>query len=190
MAIEGYIGKPGSGKSYTLTAIVLQHARRGRDVFTNYPVAYDNVYLFGPDDLLDLTPGLIVIDEAHLWFPARQSLRLPQTWLAEMSQTRKNGWDLLWAAQHEKRVDTVIRDISTWMWMCGAWLPWDGHPMLFTAQSWEPEYFRNMKKREVRKVRRFRRDVAEAYETFAKLEVAQHTIQKHDPYAKRGRVSA
>src|SRR3954453_10256371 len=97
--IEGYIGRPGSGKSYTLTARVVKEARRGRQVFTNYAVRADNVWYFTPDQLMDLPPGLIVIDEAHLWFPARMALKLPPSWLAMLSQTRKNGWDLPWAAQ-------------------------------------------------------------------------------------------
>ena len=34
MAIEGYVGRPGSGKSYTLTERVLEEADKGRICFT------------------------------------------------------------------------------------------------------------------------------------------------------------
>jgi zona occludens toxin (predicted ATPase) len=182
--IEALIGRPGSGKSFELTARVLEAADRDRLVFTNYAVAHPNVYQFTPDQLMDLPPGLIVIDEAHLWFPARMSLKLPMSWLAGMSQTRKKGWDLLLAAQHETRLDRAVRDVCSWMWLCSAWGDWNGHPMLFTASSWEPEFFRRPQKRMTRRMRWFSSRVAQAYDTFESLTQADHTIDAKDPYAK------
>jgi hypothetical protein len=188
--IEALIGRPGSGKSYWLTKRVLEAADRDRLVFTNYAVAHPNVFLFTPDELLDLPPGLVVIDEAHLWFPARMSLKLPMSWLAGMSQTRKKGWDLLLAAQHESRLDRAVRDVCSWMWLCRAWGSWDGHPMVFSASSWEPEFFRREDRRFTRSFHFFDRRVAEAYNTFEALEQADHTRSDKDVYAaaqaKRG----
>lgn len=186
MVIEALIGRPGSGKSYELTARVLDAADKDRLVFTNYAVSHPNVFMFTPDQLLDLPPGLVVIDEAHLWFPSRMSLKLPMSWLAGMSQTRKKGWDLLIAAQHETRLDRAIRDVCHWMWLCSAWFEWDGHPAVFTSKCWEPEAFRKPGKHYVRKMRFFSRRVAEAYDTFESLTQADHTHQSGDPYAKRG----
>lgn len=182
--IEGLIGRPGSGKSYELTRRVLEAADRDRLVFTNYAVAHPNVFMFSPDQLLDLPPGLIVIDEAHLWFPARKALKLPMSWLAGMSQTRKKGWDLLWAAQHESRIDRMVRDVTSWMWLCSAWFQHNDHPVLFARSSWEPEFFRHPKKRYTRSFSMFSSRVAEAYNTHETLTQAEHTIDKDDPYAK------
>ena len=181
--IEGYVGRPGSGKSYTLTARALELAKRGRQVFANYPINAPNCWMFTPEQLLDLPPGVIVIDEAHLWFPARQSLKLPPSWLAMLSQTRKNGWDLLWCAQHEARVDRIIRDVSSWMWLCSAWGSWGGHPALFRATSYEPEFFRNPKRAMVSKTRLFSQEVASAYDTFERLATAAHLNDSSDAYA-------
>lgn len=182
--IEGLIGRPGSGKSYELTRRVLAAADRDRLVFTNYAVSHPNVYMFEPDQLMDLPPGLIVIDEAHLWFPARMALKLPMSWLGGMSQTRKKGWDLLWAAQHESRIDRVVRDVTSWMWLNSAWFSHNGHPVLFAASSWEPEFFRRPEKRYTRSFRFFDRAVADAYNTFETLTQADHTHQANDLYAK------
>lgn len=188
--IEGLIGRPGSGKSYELTRRVLAAADQDRLVFCNYAVSHPNVYMFEPDQLMDLPPGLIVIDEAHLWFPARMSLKLPMSWLAGMSQTRKKGWDLLWAAQHESRIDRVVRDVTSWMWLNSAWFSHNGHPVLFAASSWEPEFFRRPDKRFTRSFRFFDRRVANAYNTFETLTQAEHTKSGTDLYAaaasKRG----
>lgn len=184
MAVECLVGRPGSGKTYELTRRVLEEADKDRMVFTNYAVKHPNVYLFGPEDLLELPPGLVVIDEAHLWFPARMSLRLPMSWLAGVSYVRKNGWDLLLSTQHESRLDRAVRDVCAWMWLSSAWGSHNGHPMLFTAASWEPEFFRRPDKRFTRKWSWFSQRVADAYNTFESVTQAGHTAQKDDPYAK------
>jgi zona occludens toxin (predicted ATPase) len=181
--IEGYIGRPGSGKSYTLTARAIELAKRGRQVFANYPINFENCWTFTPEQLLDLPPGVIVIDEAHLWFPARMSLKLPPSWLAMLSQTRKNGWDLLWCAQHEARVDRIIRDISSWQHLCTAWLQKDGHPLLFKATAYEPEFFRRPDKAMTTRWRWFSDEVAHAYDTFERLTTAEHLNDDRDAYA-------
>lgn len=181
--IEGYIGRPGAGKSYTLTERALREARRGREVFCNYAV--EGCWYFEPDQLMDLPPGLIIIDEAHLWFPARMALRLPPSWLAMLSQTRKNGWDMLWAAQHESRVDRVMRDVTSWQWLCSAWFKHEGHPVLFKAASFEPEDFRKPKKAMTTTWRFFDRKVAAAYDTHERLVVAEHATRDDDVYAKK-----
>jgi hypothetical protein len=186
--IEGYIGRPGSGKSYTLTERALRERKKGRQVFANY--AIDGCWYYTPDQLLDLPPGLIIVDEAHLWFPARQSLKLPPSWLAMLSQTRKNGWDLMWAAQHETRCDRVLRDVTSWMWLCSSWFKSNGHPVIFKAACYEPEYFRKPKKKMGGTTKLYKQTVADAYNTHERLVVAEHALSDKDAYAdkaERGR---
>lgn len=187
MAIEGYIGRPGSGKSYSLTEAVLRYADRGNLCFTNWDVVHPNVYRYREDQLMDLPPGKIFVDEAHLWFPARQALNLPPSWLAMLSQTRKNGWDLYWCAQHESRVDRALRDVTSWMHLCSAWFSMNGHPLLFKIETWEPEYFRKSGKRQTVKWSLFKQQVADAYDTFERLSVAQHTQKRDDRYAQKSK---
>lgn len=181
--IEGVIGRPGMGKSYMLTEMALETAKSGRKVFANYAINHPNCFTFEPEQLMDLPPGQIVIDEAHLWFPARMSLKLPPSWLAMLSQTRKNGWDLLWAAQHETRVDRILRDVSSWLWLCSAWWRVDNHPLLFVAKCFEPENFRDPTKVMQTRRRLFNPRVASAYNTFQRLTVAQHATSSSDVYA-------
>jgi hypothetical protein len=184
--IEGFIGRPGSGKSYALTARVLREAARGHTCFTNWDVVADNVWRFREDQLLDLPPGKIFVDEAHLWFPARQALNLPPSWMAMLSQTRKSGWDLYWCAQHETRVDRALRDVTSWMHLCTSWFSMDGHPLLFSQETYEPEYFRQRKKREARKWFLFKQGIASAYDTYERLTVAEHTEDlSRDRYARK-----
>lgn len=181
--IEGYIGRPGSGKSYALTERVLREAKRGNRCFTNWDVVADNVWRFREDQLLDLPPGKIFLDEAHLWFPARQALHLPPSWLAMLSQTRKSGWDLFWCAQHETRVDRALRDVTSWMHLCSSWFSSNGHPLLFRTETWEPEDFRKPGKRQFSRWRTFDPAVAAAYDTYERLSIATHTEKRGDVYA-------
>lgn len=184
MAIEGLIGRPGAGKTYELTRRALREADRDRMVFSNYPIVHPNVWLFTPDQLMDLPPGLVVIDEAHLWFPARMALKLPMSWLAGMSQTRKNGWDLIWAAQHENRVDRVVRDVTSWMHLSSAWFGGEGKPpVVFATTCWEPETFRRPKKQRSRSWSLFSQRVASSYDTHGRIEQAKHTKAAEDAYA-------
>jgi len=184
MAIRGLIGRPGSGKTYELTRRILNQADRGRLVCSNYYVDHPNVMLFEPEHLLDLPPSLVAIDEAHLWFPARMSMRLPMSWIATMSQTRKNGWDLLWSAQHETRVDRLIRDVSDWLSLSSAWGWTNGHPRLFTTTTYEPEFFRRSGRVAARGMNLYQKRVAESYNTLQRIGQATHTQQKDDVYAK------
>jgi hypothetical protein len=183
--IKGFIGRPGSGKTYHMTRDVLKEADRGNRCFTNWDVAHENVWRFREDQLLDLPPGKIYIDEAHLWFSARQALNLPPSWLAMLSQTRKAGWDLTWCAQHETRVDRVLRDVTSWMYLCSAWGKVDGHPFAFQLQQWEPENFRRKSLREGNQWFMFEQRVADAYDTFERLTVAAHAQKDSDAYAKK-----
>lgn len=184
MTIEGWIGRPGAGKTWTLTARALRARRRGQPVYSNYPI--DGCWLFGPDDLLHLPPGLIVIDEAHIWFPARQAMRLPPSWLAMLSQTRKNGWDLIWSAQHEARVDRVLRDVTSWMYLTTAWFGPPGRPRWFRTQQFEPEEFRRAGKAVATRWQRRTDKISKSYDTYNQITVAQHAQRDDDVYASTG----
>lgn len=182
--IEGYIGLPGSGKTYTIVKRALQEAKT-RPVFTNFPIEGENIFSYTDEDLLNLPPGVIIMDEAHLYMPARGSLRLPMSWLALFSQTRKRGWDLLWSTQHENRVDRVLRDVTNWMWLCEAskW-PWDprGTTRYFKARCYSPEGFRSEKGFMYSNYHRFRQDVADRYDTFGQVNEAAHLRAAKDHY--------
>ncbi|WP_159449178.1 zonular occludens toxin domain-containing protein [Demequina sp. NBRC 110055] len=181
--IEGYVGRPGSGKTYTLTKRVLKIANK-RPVFSNYPIDHPNVTVFEPKDLMRLPSGVIVLDEAHLYFPARGALKLPMSWLTMLSQTRKMGWDLIWSTQHERRIDAVVRDVTNLMWWCKTYGLGE-KPWLFTARAYEPEYFRKPKMAMLRSYHRFDQKVADAYDTYGFVQEADH-LRTVDAYRKEG----
>jgi len=178
--IEGYQGLPGSGKSYTLTARALEVARRGRQVWANYEMNHKNIALFDMKDLLELPPGLVVIDEAHLWFDARLSMKLPPEYLMKLSQTRKAQWDILYCSQDLGNVDKRLRIVTNWAWDCHAYFKsWNpkGNPLLFTAKCYPPKHLGKPKKHVVTRYRFFNKKVAAAFDTLQTLEQADHILK-------------
>jgi hypothetical protein len=169
-----------------MTERLLREADK-RPVFANYPIDHPNIELFGPDELMHLPPGLIGLDEAHVYLPARGAMRLPMSWLAMLSQTRKNGWDLMWSTQHENRVDRVLRDVTNWLWLCSIRkMPWDDRsrpPRAFVARCYDPDNFRKPAGYQYPVVRRYKRSVSEAYDTFGKIQEARH-LMGNDAYRK------
>lgn len=187
--IRGLIGRPGAGKTYDLTRRALNYADRGGLVCSNYFIEHPNVVMFEPEHLLDLPRSLVVIDEAHLWFPARMALKLPMSWMEKMSQTRKSGWNLMWSAQHERRVDSVIKDVSDWLTLSSAWGWTNGHPRYFTTATYEPERFRKQGQIAARSFNLFSSRVANSYDTMQRISQASHTEQKNDVYAAKSKGS-
>jgi hypothetical protein len=62
--------------------------------------------------------ALVIIDEAQMWFGSRAWQKNTQDELSYFQQSRKEGLDLIWIAQHEARVDTGLREITAYYKRC------------------------------------------------------------------------
>lgn len=195
MAITGIIGAPGSGKSLEAARrAMVAHNDRDFHIYTNMPLTLPHSTLITPTTLADATTDgcdcrrgcagkFVLLDEVHLWLPARRSLQLPVSWLALFSQTRKIGWaEVFYTAQHETRVDRVLRDVSTWMVLAEHFtLPWEW----FRYTTWEADYFRHPAKRLTRDIRRRSKRASDVYDTLGKIAGADHFKDKDDPYSAK-----
>lgn len=123
-SVEGYLGLPGSGKSFTMGADAYNLRQRypGMPVFTNIPL---NLPGNGPiyemndwEDLVNAENGLVILDEVNLWMPARVWAKVPAALLWKLAQVRKSGLKVLWTAQSHKRVDTVLRELTFHTHVC------------------------------------------------------------------------
>lgn len=139
--VIGIVGIPGSGKTYYATEIALEHLNKGVQVFSNYYIEgatmYDdletvlfdvqkrvqneyNNFVKGGGMFYDFKPCpvTIIVDEINLVCPARYwdsfNPKLAYFW----SQSRKLGLTLLWTAQHQDRVDKIVREITNFIWVC------------------------------------------------------------------------
>lgn len=141
--IFGYVGTPGSGKTYEAVKFILDQLKQGRVVYTNID-GLDNLYCreliksvcqlsslamtkqlhtLAPDQLEDfwnhITPSsLIVIDEVQLVFGARD-------WQSEKNRNfgnwasvhRKLGFDVILITQNPERVESTVRGLFEWTYL-------------------------------------------------------------------------
>lgn len=145
--IEGIVGLPGQGKTYEGVRRLLVAADAGRQCFSTTPIAHPNVEWIERDDVVDpeLPPGLLFIDEVHLWLGSNDWRSLDPAWYEKLSQTRKDGHDLIWTSQHESRVLKQLRDNTNLIWITNAWFRLGGAPRAFSARCYETHRVRRGK---------------------------------------------
>jgi len=164
--IEGIFGLPGAGKTYEAVRRLLIEADKGRQCYSVTPIGHPNVEQVTYDECVDpfLPPGLIFWDEVHLILGANDYRNLKPEWYEKLSQTRKDGHDLLYTSQHESKVLKQLRDNTNYGWVTTAWGNWRGHPVAFSAAAWEMFAMRRGKAAD-RYVHSFSMRVAHAYDT-------------------------
>lgn len=145
--IEGIVGLPGQGKTYEGVRRLLLEADAGRQCFSTTPIDHPNVEWIDRNDVTDpnLPPGLMFLDEVHLWLGSQDFRNLDPAWYEKLSQTRKDGHDVIWTSQHEMRVLKQLRDNTNIIWVAQAWFPFLGAPRIFAARAYEPHSVRRGK---------------------------------------------
>lgn len=149
-AIFGLTGKPGAGKSYFATRVIIAEIMEGknRPIVSNVPINKEKLrqytgkdfyyypletytdnkaffsnrgyYNLEVDDLganVDFAPllkeddegVLFIIDEAHLYFNARNWKHMPQATLSYITTIRHVGDSLIWMCQKFSDIDSQIR---------------------------------------------------------------------------------
>lgn len=164
--IEGVFGLPGQGKTYEAVRRLLLEADSGRQCYSVTPINHPNVMQIEYEDVVDLflPPGLIFLDEVHLVLQYTAWHSLDQRWFEKLSQTRKDGHDLIYTSQHESKVLKQLRDNTNYGWISQAWGWWRGHPAAFSAKAYEMHTIRRGKPAD-RYMHVFNSRVAHAYDT-------------------------
>lgn len=139
MAITGIFGLPGQGKTYEGVRLILRAANNGRQCYSVTPINHPNVMQIEYDDVVDpwLPPGLIFLDEVHLVLSYTVWTKLDPKWFEKLSQTRKDGHDLIYTSQHESKVLKQLRDNTNYGWVTKAWGPTEAaRPLGFSARCY------------------------------------------------------
>lgn len=124
------VGLPGSGKTYVLTKKALQYVEKGYKIYTNYPLNLTKESPFYPykkkihfwhtiEDLIKIENGIILMDEAQIFFNSRAWADLDPRMQYKLQQHRKDGLDIWGTVQSETRLDSVMRELVSYYYKCG-----------------------------------------------------------------------
>ncbi len=132
MSITLFTGRPGSGKTYFAVNLAIKLLRKGEIVYSNVKINLsdeekkqfgDNLrYWHTLRDVMQLDNGYILIDEAHIYMPARNWEKLPEGMQYKLSQHRKDGLHIIGTTQSIKRVDTIMREIIDIWYECNIFM--------------------------------------------------------------------
>lgn len=127
MSVEGYIGLPGSGKTYAMVHRAYYRRRRDPElrIWANFDIQLPGrpVELLRrlPDDLKAVRNGLVLLDELNIVMPGRLWNKIPGEMLYKFNQTRKARLDMYYSAQVFDMVDKVAREVTNETWEMSNW---------------------------------------------------------------------
>lgn len=154
----------------------------------------DHLMSLLPTDPADETTGgvphcsLVIIDEAHLWFPAKAGVSIDASVASFLAQCRKYAVEVIWIAQREDRASLGLRAQTDEVGICQR-----GYFRQMTVRFCEPEVVAQLraKKKDVRADWTFRYRVtdrvARAYDTYQLIDTtAASDVAPEDPRGTRG----
>jgi len=170
-------GRPGSGKTYALTRIALDELKKGKQVYSNYFIRWegDNLHPWkNSAELSAIKQGVIIMDEAQIYFNSRKWDSLDENLQYKLQQHRKDGLDIWGTVQHESRLDVVMRELVSRFFRCskligsgeGSKTPWGVIKML----EYNPEDMQKKAKEGIdRKWFFIKKEFCDAYDTLEKI---------------------
>lgn len=141
--IEIFEGRLGGGKTYSAVERILLALSRGQTVYSNIKLYHGNIALYleavygvelQPGQLNTLTyeeiptfhkfckwgtpdcPTLLVVDEVHIWFNARDWANAMREVLDFLTQSRKACLDIIFISQSADNIDKQFRRLIQYIW--------------------------------------------------------------------------
>lgn len=178
--VEGIVGLPGAGKTYYISKIGLEAIKKGRKVYANYKLE-GSTYYNDLSEVCNVEDGLILVDEINLTCPSRWWDRFPPKLAYFWSQTRKLKLDIYWTAQHQDRVDKIVREISNYIWKINNLI--GGYRVM---TEYLPEQI-NKAKREViaRRFFHINKEIFKHYNTYERIKPAKYTLSQNYSFKRK-----
>lgn len=110
--IRAIVGVPGAGKSLYLVERAQYYLKRGRTVYSNFPIK--GCHQFSLDDLIDYAfpeNSIVIIDEAGRLFNARNWKDLPSEVFDMFTMHRHLNIEMYIGVQAFNRIDTSLREV-------------------------------------------------------------------------------
>jgi hypothetical protein len=182
MALEGWTGWHGEGKTYNaVTHVLNEYDRHKIPIWSNAQIAGCEIFE-NWDELMQMIElaiehhlrAQVLIDEAGKWLSSRFFTKLDPRVLTVLQERRKvgAGLDLYWTAPHIDHVDKILRDVTQAVHTCkrfgGTEYSHDGGkpPRAFYVRTYRPnEVGKANKKAIARAIVPFTPEVANLYTT-------------------------
>ncbi len=182
MALEGWTGWHGEGKTYNaVTHVLNEWDRHNIPIWSNAQIAGCEIFE-NWDELMTMIElaiehhlrAQVLIDEAGKWLSSRFFTKLDPRVLTVLQERRKvgAGLDLYWTAPHIDHVDKILRDVTQAVHTCkrfgGSEYSHDGGkpPRAFYVRTFRPnEVGKANKKAIARTIVPFSPEVADLYTT-------------------------
>jgi len=191
MAVTGFVGYNGGGKTYALAAVGIKALAEDRAVFSNFGLL-GAIDVLTWDDVLDVCMdfpdgGVLLLDELTMLCPARGHAKFPPVLYQLWTQSRKFGLDVYWSAQHQDFVDKFVRDVTSEYVLCstfgGKHVEINGQrqvrPWLFLRRTYRAvDYGRASSKSLSFRFERFHPEIAASFDTLRLVELSRHLLKK------------
>ncbi|HEX5307818.1 MAG TPA: zonular occludens toxin domain-containing protein [Solirubrobacteraceae bacterium] len=187
MAVEGWIGAQGQGKSYCMVTRCVEAANSGSIVYSNLLIrgaqhfeTWDDLMTVLEEVARQHVRATVAIDEAGKFLSSRFWQKADPRMLTLLQERRKigAGVDLFFSVPSWRMIDTQLRDVAQRLHVCrrfgGSEYSHDGgkNPWFFTESAFWPEQLstehnrtRRASKSHRRRVLWFTPDVASLYST-------------------------
>jgi len=171
-------GLPGQGKTYYLAKLAKEAIKAKRPLWVNFHLntTSDLVHYYNDPAMLgDVESGLIIMDEAQIYFNSRNWEAMPERVQYKLQQHRKDGLDIIGAVQNEARVDVVFRELVAEWKHCkkifssleNARFPWG----LIILSKFDPTMMKEGKPRRagLPEFVRIKKEITQFYDTLQKI---------------------
>lgn len=190
---SGRLGRKVTHKGVIVSNVKLDLGPAAERLFVHI-TSLEHLMQLLPSDPADETTGgiphcsLVIIDEAHLWFPAIAGRSIDKPVASFLAQCRKYAVEVIWIAQREDRASVGLRAQTDEVGICQR-----GYFRQMTVRFCEPEVVAQLraKKKDVRADWTFRYRVsdrvAKAYDTYQLIDTSEASDEAAAaPQAKRG----
>lgn len=182
--INIFVGKPGTGKTYSLVRLAYKLIQSGRDIYSNFPIFFDKLKLSPKagkiyfwktvDDLMLLKNGEILMDEAQIWLNSRKWQDLPPELMYKLQQHRKQGINIWGAVQNVNRIDKVARELVNSVFKVKK------IGKLFLVNEYDIEEIDKVKKQSYSfKFYFFSKKIANSYDTLAEIDYMNQKVKQN-----------
>lgn len=149
MSIILYTGRPGSGKTYSMTHHLIKKLNQGWIVYSNYLIRWEGKkdwrgnIIYPASNLRSwtrmtewehMTNCIIAVDEGHRFLNSRKWEKLSESTQLKLSQHRKDAVHLFLTSQHINRLDIIARELVDFWFNCEMW--WRGESVFKKARNW------------------------------------------------------